>query len=190
MNDGAVDEDWLTGRLLVATPALDHPTFRRTVILVLDHGADRALGVVVNRPSPTDVSEVLPSWRPLATEPGRLFSGGPVEQESALCLARVPGDDSPDGLRRILGSIAVVDLEAAADNLTGRLRGLRVFAGYACWSAGQLEGEIVDGSWFVVDAEPSDAFSSDPDRLWQLVLRRQPGDLAYVASYPSDPEWN
>lgn len=183
--------DWLTGKLLVATPALTHPTFHRTVILVLDHGDHGALGVIVNRPSPIDVDTVLPSWQAHASDPGRVFTGGPVSQESALCLARVPGDRiEPDGLRWIYGSLAVVDLEMSPAEICRHVAGLRVFAGYSGWSAGQLEDEIEEGSWFVVDAEPPDAFSNAPEGLWEAVLRRQPGDLAFVASYPDDPEMN
>ncbi len=181
----------LIGRLLVATPSLEHPTFRRTVVLLLDHSDAGALGVVVNRPSPVDVEAVLPGWQPLATEPGRLYTGGPVSQDTALGLARVPGDGpAAAGLRRIIGSVAVVDLDAAPDDLAAQVSGLRVFAGYAGWSGGQLEDEIEEGSWYVVDAESGDAFSHDPEGLWPAVLLRQGGDLALVASYPRDPLLN
>ncbi|MFV0458797.1 MAG: YqgE/AlgH family protein [Actinomycetales bacterium] len=184
-------QEWLTGRLLVATPSLMQDTFTRSVVLVLDHGEHGALGVVVNQPSPVDVDAVLPQWQPYVSTPGRLFTGGPVSQDSALCLARLPGDDiEPDGLRRIIGSVAIVDLDAKPAHLAGRVSGLRVFAGYAGWSAGQLEDEIDDEAWFVVDAEPADAFSEEPGELWRAVLRRQSGALAYVASFPADPELN
>ena len=55
---------------------------------------------------------------------------------------------------------------------------MRVFAGYAGWGSGQLEGEIGEGAWYVVDAEPADAFTDDPEHLWRDVLARQPGELA------------
>ncbi len=184
-------DEWLTGRLLVAAPSLVHPTFQRSVILLLDHGEHGALGVVVNRPSPVDVDRVLPSWQAYASDPGRLFTGGPVAQDSALCLARVPGHDrEPDGLRRIIGSLAIVDLDISPDHLTGSVSGLRVFAGHAGWSPGQLEEEIDEGAWFVVEAEPGDAFSDAPEGLWRAVLRRQQGALSYLASYPADPSLN
>lgn len=183
--------DWLVGRLLVATPLLDHSTFRRTVILLLDHDEDGALGVVVNRPSAIDVEAVLPDWRRLATVPGRLFTGGPVQQDSALGLVTVPGDGlEPPGVRRIIGSLGLVDLDAEPDTVAHGVGGLRIFAGYAGWGQGQLEGEIMEGSWYVVDAEARDAFSDDPEGLWPSVLLRQGGDLALVASYPDDPILN
>jgi len=70
------------------------------------------------------------------------------------------------------------------------IAGMRIFAGYAGWSAGQLEGEIQAGGWYVVDAEARDAFSPEPDRLWRVVLRRQRGNLALVATFPDDPTMN
>lgn len=184
-------DDWLLGKLLVATPALTHETFHRTVILILDHADHGALGVVVNRPSEVEVDLVLPSWQAHVTRPGRVFTGGPVSPDSALCLARVPGGGvEPNGLRWIAGSLAAVDVEMSPTLLAGHIAGLRVFAGYAGWSPGQLEAEIADGSWFVVAAEPCDAFCDEPSGLWSAVLRRQSGDLAYLASYPADPELN
>jgi putative transcriptional regulator len=181
----------LTGRLLVATPRLDDPNFRRTVVLLLDHGEDGALGIVVNRPLEVDVSAVLPNWQPYATAPGRLFQGGPVALDSALGVVAVPGEDAePEGVRRIIGSLGLVDLDTSPHGVAGGVAGLRIFAGYAGWSAGQLEGEIGEGAWYVVDAEPRDPFSDRPQSLWREVLRRQRGELALVSTYPDDPSHN
>src|SRR3954454_24133567 len=168
----------LTGRLLVATPRLDDPNFRRTVVLMLDHGEEGALGIVVNRPLEVDVEAVLPAWQPYATLPGRLFQGGPVALDSALGVVAVPGDDAePMGVRRIIGSLGLVDLDTPPQVVAGGVAGLRIFAGYAGWSGGQLEGEISEGAWYVVDSEPRDHFSDAPHRLWREVLRRQRGEL-------------
>ena len=65
-----------------------------------------------------------------------------------------------------------------------------MFAGYAGWSPGQLKAEIDEGAWYVISAEPADAFCAEPGRLWSAVLRRQGGELAYVATYPDDPSLN
>ena len=181
----------LVGRLLVATPLLVEPTFHRTVILLLDHNDEGALGLVVNRPLEVDVSAVLPGWQAFATAPGRLYQGGPVQADSALGLVAVPGDDEdPLGVKRIIGSLGLVDLDTPPEVVAGSVAGLRIFAGYAGWSGGQLEGEIGQGAWYVVDAEPRDPFSDRPERLWREVLRRQRGDLAFVASYPDDVSLN
>jgi putative transcriptional regulator len=181
----------LVGRLLVATPVLDDPNFRRTVVLLLDHSGEGALGIVVNRPLQVDVSAVLPLWQPYATAPGRLFQGGPVALDSALGVVAVPGDDEePMGVKRIIGSLALVDLDMPPEIISGGVAGLRIFAGYAGWGAGQLEAEIEDGAWYVVDAESRDPFTDAPELLWRQVLRRQRGELAFVSTFPEDPALN
>jgi putative transcriptional regulator len=184
----------LTGRLLIATPALGDRNFDRTVVLLLDHDADGALGIVINRPTHVTVSEILPPWSTYATEPGVVFQGGPVSADSALGLASLAGvqrdDDEPLGFRRLYNGIGLIDLDAPPEVLVGEMASLRIFAGYAGWASGQLESEISEGAWYVVDAEPADPFSFRPDRLWRNVLRRQGGDLALVATYPEDPTMN
>lgn len=181
----------LIGRLLVAAPTLDDPNFRRSVVVVLDHGEDGALGLVVNRPLDVDVAAVLPAWQPYTSQPGRLFRGGPVQLDSALGLVSVPADaDEPPGVRRLIGALGLVDLDAPPELVAGGLAGLRIFAGYAGWSRGQLEAEIDAGAWYVVPSEVRDVFSDAPGGLWAQVLRRQGGDLALVSTFPDDPGMN
>jgi putative transcriptional regulator len=67
---------------------------------------------------------------------------------------------------------------------------LRVFAGYAGWEGGQLERELAEGAWYVLDADPEDALTSEPGGLWRFVLRRQGGKLALVSNFPADPTMN
>jgi putative transcriptional regulator len=180
----------LTGQLLVAAPTLLDPNFHRTVVLLLDHGDDGALGLVVNRPMEIDVGSVLPAWQPYATAPGRLFQGGPVQPDSALGLVAVPGGDQPTAVRRIVGSLGLVDLDSEPTGLLRGVSGFRVFAGYAGWSSGQVEREIEEGAWFVVGSEARDAFSDAPHVLWRQVLRRQRDRLALVSTFPEDPTLN
>lgn len=182
--------DSAAGRLLVATPLLEGPIFRRTVVLVLDHGDEGAFGVVLNRPLSTGVGDVLPGWAAAVTEPRTLYRGGPVATDSALALAVLPGTDTPEGVRRVVGPFGVADLDRDPAPLTTQLVGLRIFAGYAGWSPGQLDGEIEEGSWVIVDAEAGDAFTDRPGRLWADVLRRQGGELAFLSTYPDDPDQN
>ncbi|MCP2334947.1 YqgE/AlgH family protein [Actinomadura rupiterrae] len=190
-------EDGITvGTLLVATPQLDDPNFRRTVVLVVEHDGDGGtLGVVLNRPTEVPVDRVLPPWAELVTVPSVVFQGGPVALDNALALARLPGEDEPLGWRALDGDAAVarvglVDLDAPPALLAPELLQLRVFAGYAGWGAGQLLGEIEEGAWYLVSAEAGDVFAAEPDRLWQQVLRRQAGDLAFVSTFPDDPTMN
>ncbi|MEU2081579.1 YqgE/AlgH family protein [Streptomyces albus] len=282
----------LTGRLLVATPVLADPNFDRAVVLLLDHDEAGSLGVVLNRPTPVNVGDILEPWAALAGEPGVVFQGGPVSLDAALGVAVVPsgrgdrtdgapgrgdrtdgaagsgpdagaaalgdtprtagdrpgrtrpgeppsdapgaasdgafaasggsgaasgetgaasdgarasadepGDealdpdtvldtDGPLGWRRVHGAIGLVDLEAPPELLAAELGSLRIFAGYAGWGPGQLEKELSEGAWYVVESEPGDVSSPAPEGLWRSVLRRQRSELALVATYPDDPSLN
>ena len=182
----------LTGRLLVATPALGDPNFARTVVLVLDHDESGALGVVVNRPTTVPVGDVLPSWQPFTTDPSVLFHGGPVAVDSALGLAVLPGQGQaePLGWRRVVDGLGLIDLDAPPEMLAPDMADLRIFAGYAGWGTGQLEDELGEGAWYVLPCRAHDVFSLDPGSLWRAVLRRQGGELAMVSTYPDDPTLN
>ncbi|MFZ0323244.1 MAG: YqgE/AlgH family protein [Actinomycetes bacterium] len=186
----------LTGRLLVASPMLGDPNFERSVVLLVDHDEEGALGVVLNRPTGVEVAVVIPSWGEYTTGPALVFRGGPVGEDSALALGAlavgVPDDEAeePLGFRRVFGSLGLVDLDAEPEVLAADLRAVRVFAGYAGWGPGQLEDELAEDTWFVVESLPGDPFVDDPDHLWRDVLRRQGGELAMVATFPEDPSLN
>jgi putative transcriptional regulator len=168
----------LKGKLLVATPALLDPNFFRTVVLLLEHGEDGAVGVVLNRPSDFELVATLPDWEDRAAAPSVVFVGGPVAEGTAICLGRVGGEDG----------ITVVDASRDPDDLAAHE--VRFFSGYAGWGAEQLEDEIDEGAWLVVDADPDDALDDEPERLWSRVLERQGGRLALLARYPDDPSTN
>jgi putative transcriptional regulator len=180
----------LTGRLLVASPTLDDPNFIRSVIFLLDHDDDGALGVVLNRPSEVAASEALPGWAQVASEPAVLHVGGPVTPQVVVCLGRAKSGVSPDGWTPLAGGVGAVDLERSPDDVAASLDALRLFAGYAGWGPGQLETELRLGGWLVVAAEPDDAFTASPGTLWSRVLRRQGGELAMMHTMPIDPTQN
>ncbi|MEU2347662.1 YqgE/AlgH family protein [Modestobacter sp. NPDC049651] len=182
------------GSLLVALPVLTDPNFAGSVVYVLDHSATGTLGVVLGRPSEVRIGDVLPGWSDLAVEPGVFHVGGPCETDTALCLATraVPGPAPEDnGLRLVADHVHLVDLDADPDLLVGDLTGLRVFAGYAGWSTGQLAGEIAEGAWACVPGRPDDVLApaAGPD-LWRSVLRRQTGRLGVLSTAPADPSAN
>jgi putative transcriptional regulator len=183
-------DDVRAGSLLVAMPALSDPTFAGTVVYVLDHSDNGTLGVVLGRPSQVEIRDVLPGWCALAVEPCVFHVGGPCETDTALCLAvgLVPAEDS--GLRRVAGDVHLVDLDSDPAELP-ELDGLRVFAGYAGWSAGQVAGEIVEGAWACVPGRPDDVLSTlaGPE-LWREVMGRQSGRLAVLSTAPADPAAN
>lgn len=177
------------GTLLVAGPALVDPNFRRTVVYVIEHRGEGTLGVVLNRPSNVPVHDVLPGWASFGADPGTMFIGGPVESKTALCLAAVRSGLDPNAITGVLGvrgPVALVDLDADPTEVGPRLRGLRVFAGYAGWSTGQLAGEISRGDWIVAPALPDDVLNADAAPLWGKVLRRQGMPLALLATFPAD----
>lgn len=177
--------------LLVATPALLDPNFADSVVLLLDVDENGALGVVLNRPSGVPVADVLADWGEVVAEPEVLFLGGPVSTEGALAVALLrTEDDVPVGFREVAGQLGLVDLDTPVELLDGSLVGLRIFAGYAGWGADQLDGEIAEGSWYVVPSQPLDVFRIDPGELWRDVLRRQPGELAWHSTRPVDPDLN
>lgn len=181
----------LSGQLLVAGPQLLDPNFRRTVVLLLDHGDDGALGVVLDRPTPVDLGRLLPGWEDVVSPPGGVFQGGPVGLDGAVGVATaLPGVPWPSSVSRLTGPFGVVDLDADPTSVVGRVAGLRIFAGHAGWAKGQLEAEIDAGGWYVLPALPLDATTPTPERLWRQVLRRQGGELAIVSTFSEDPSLN
>lgn len=188
-------EEWdakeLRGRLLVATPNLMDPNFFRTVVLVVEHTDEGSAGVVLNRPSETGLREgPLEEWETLAADPPMVFVGGPVAPGAAVCLAKSAPESKPPGWQPVVDGLGVLDLDHDLDQIRDGVDRIRMFAGYSGWGAGQLEGEIEEGSWYVLDADPEDALSSQPGGLWRFVLKRQGGRLAMVANFPADPSYN
>ena len=177
--------------LLVATPALQDPNFASSVVLLLDVNEEGALGVVLNRPTPIQVGDVLEQWGNVVARPEVLFRGGPVSTDGAIAVGRLLDPaETPLGWREVTASLGVIDLDTPVELLHGSLAGMRVFAGYAGWGAEQLREEIAEGSWYVVSGEAADAFRGDPEELWRDVMRRQPGTLAWHLTRPVDPDLN
>jgi putative transcriptional regulator len=179
----------LRGQLLIASPALFDPNFRRTVVLVTEHGDEGAMGLVLNRPSETAVSEGAPPLQALVEEGDLVHFGGPVEPAAVTVLAEF--DDPDEAAAIVLDDIGFVRADAELDDLPGATRRARVFAGYCGWSPGQLEAELEgDDSWIVETPRPDDVFAVGTDDLWSDVLRRKGGQFAIVALMPFDPSVN
>jgi putative transcriptional regulator len=176
-------DEYLRGRLAVATPALGDPNFAHTVVFLLDHSNEGALGIVLNRPSAVEVADTLPKWEALAVEPEVMFVGGPVQPEAVVGL--VGAHEDSEAVQSVVPGVGIVDLRADPLSLIGEVSGLRLFAGYAGWGGGQLEAEVEEGGWFIVDAQPDDVFGHDPDELWVRVLTRQGGLFKTITEDPS-----
>jgi putative transcriptional regulator len=179
--------DSLRGQLLVASPTLNDPNFLRTVVLITEHNDDGAMGIVLNRPSTATVEEAAPELESLVPEDD-VFIGGPVQPTAIVVVAEFErADDASVPIFETVGFVAAgsepAEVEAAASRA-------RVFAGFAGWSPGQLEGEVERDDWFLEPAKVSDVFTPEPDELWSEVLDRKGGEYALVARMPLDPTLN
>lgn len=170
---------------MIAGPQLLDPNFRRTVVLVADHGDEGAMGVILNRPSGMTVADAAPDLEPLVGPDAPIFAGGPVQPTAGVVLAEVAEADEP-----VFGEVVLVPgLGELADVIDGA-GNVRVFAGYAGWGPGQLDDELGRDDWIVAPAEASDVFSEDPESLWGSVLERKGGQYALLARMPEDPSQN
>src|SRR5271166_5488678 len=181
-------DDSLAGQLLLASPSLYDPNFRRAVVLIGVHSDQGAMGVVLNRPSETTVSEAVPQLEQAVSEQEPVYVGGPVQPSSIVFLAEFL-DPAPAGLL-VLGRIGFPVPDADIDELTEATARRRVFAGYAGWGEGQLDSELERGDWIAHTALPEDVFTELPEELWSSVLRRKGGSYAMLARMPEDPNLN
>jgi len=177
------------GRLLVASPSLVDPNFRFAVVFMLEHGDEGALGLVLTRPSELPVGDLFEAWSGHARSPTVVYRGGPVEPSAVIALGVTDERTASPAFNEVVAGIGTVDLDTHPDEVTP-LRGIRTFAGYSGWSAGQLEGELVDDAWLVVDADPTDVLHPDPARLWWDVVGRQGDGTAMLRHYPEEPGLN
>ncbi len=176
------------GQLLIAGPALADPNFWRTVVLVVDHNDEGALGLVLNRPSETKVGDAVPELRDLLEPDADVLVGGPVQKSAVIVLAEfvVPSEAALIAF----GDIGVLGSAVGREQPASGIRAARAFAGHAGWGPGQLDDELDRGDWILEPARRGDAFSERPDGLWPAVLTRKGGSYALVARMPSDPSVN
>lgn len=180
------------GSLLVAVPLLDEPTFHRTVIYMLQHTEDGALGVILNRPTDEQNLPGLDPWMLELSHPQVVFDGGPVQANTLIAVAEMSSEPDSDAFAPLDddGALGTVDLAQLPEEVAEELQHLRVFRGYSGWGPGQLENELEDGSWIVVHSDSSDLFSTNPHGLWRNVLRREGGHTSLLADAPDDLSWN
>ncbi|HVW18714.1 MAG TPA: YqgE/AlgH family protein [Solirubrobacteraceae bacterium] len=178
----------LRGKLLIAAPVLADPNFARTVVLIAEHGADGALGVVLNRPSEATVREVVPDLGEVVDDDEPVFVGGPVQPDGVLVLAEF--EDPAKAALTLDGDLGFVALESDIEAVGGQTRRARAFAGHAGWGPGQLDAELDEEAWFVAPFDREDAFTEEPDDLWSRALIRKGGAYALVARMPLDPSSN
>jgi putative transcriptional regulator len=173
--------DSARGKLLVATPVVGD-FFHRTVVLVIEHSEEGAVGVVLNRPSEVLVVEAVPALAPAAGDEDVVHVGGPVETQTVLALADFADPEAAS--TPLGGSLGLID----PDDLEVDIRRLRVYAGHAGWAPGQLDGELEAGAWIVADPDPDDPFREED--VWPLVLRRQGRAYTLLSTMPENPSLN
>jgi putative transcriptional regulator len=178
----------LKGRLLIATPALFDPNFRRTVVLVGEHSDEGSMGLILNRPAEVTVGEAVPPLAAVVGAESRVYVGGPVQPEAVLVLAEFAEASAAASL--VVGDVGFASSDDDLEGLAGAVRRARLFAGYAGWGPGQLESELEEESWLVEPAEGVDLFPELGEDLFGSVLRRKGGTFRVLALMPEDPSTN
>ena len=174
-------EGGLTGQLLVATAKMGDPRFARTVIYIVSHGADGAMGLVLNRELGVAPVSVLLEGFGVADSgvPGdiRVHYGGPVERDRGFVLHS--SDMLGEGTVAVNGEVALsADVDILLSIAAGEGPRRSLFAlGYAGWAPGQLEDEIAREDWFSVPGDESLIFDDDLDTKWDRALRRREVEL-------------
>ena len=172
----------------MAGPTLLDPNFSRTVVLVCEHDADGAMGLVLNRPSPIPADQAIPELDDALPAGETLWVGSPVQTTSVVVLADFASAETP--ALRVRGDVGLVLPEADLEAVHTAVRRARAFLGYAGWGPQQLDGELSGDDWIVTDFEPDDAFTDDPEGLWARVLERKGGQYRLLATMPPDPSVN
>jgi putative transcriptional regulator len=178
----------LRGQLLVAGPTLLDPNFARTVVLIVEHEEQGAMGLVLNRPSPILADQAIPELGEALDPAETLWVGGPVQETSVVVLADFEGTGLESSA--VQGGLGLVLPDADLEQVGGSVRRARAFLGYAGWGPGQLEGELERDDWIVAELHPGDAFTDDPEHLWAQVLARKGGQYALLSTMPPDPSVN
>ena len=157
------------GSLLIATGNIDDPRFQKSVILLLQHGEEGTVGLIINKPLPIPVQHAVPGFPGDVSEEQPLFYGGPVGPQTSWVL--FAGDEQPEGSVQILPGIFVANAEQfpAAGALKLEADQLKVLIGYAGWAPGQLEKELAKDDWKVSPARAAEIFDADPGSLWKYL---------------------
>jgi putative transcriptional regulator len=176
------------GKLLIAEPFLNDPNFMRSVVVLCEYGDDGTVGFVLNNATEYTLDE-------LVTEiPGgdfKIYQGGPVQVDTLHMLHRIP--DILGGKEIALGIYWGGDYEALQEAiLNGSLHtnDIRLFIGYSGWAAGQLERELKEGSWMVIEMAEGLIFDAEPDAAWKQAVRLLGKEFAYLENLPINPSLN
>ena len=186
----------LQGQFLVASPHLRDANFYRTVILLLEHSDEGAMGLVINRPSAVTIGKALGEEGPVNNADAPVFVGGPVEPGALFilhnCLA-IAGTDR-EVVPGVLLAGSDVSFETLVRNspsepLDGNHK-FRLLCGYAGWGEGQLESELARGDWHIQGPDGNLVLDEDPYGIWSVCFRRIQRCSGFFAHQAANPEWN
>jgi putative transcriptional regulator len=186
----ALAQDIADGALLVASSKLDDANFSRTVVLVLRHDDNGTVGVVINRPTNLVPATLFPEIAAtVGTYDGRLYRGGPVAPGRLLFLVRGLAAATVNGPEVLDKVFLSADPESLTDitRLAEGVNDLRMYAGHAEWTQGQLDQEIAAGGWTVVPGDADLVFSAEPWQLWEALSTRPGGGVVAGAATLDQP---
>ncbi|MGO9262359.1 MAG: YqgE/AlgH family protein [Bryobacteraceae bacterium] len=166
-------KDLAVGKLLVAPRDARDPSFARTVILLVQHDGQSAVGLMVNRRTKIPISLALGAWKPAKDKSDPVYMGGPVELNGVLALLRLAS--KPDDAAHVVGDVYLASSRTPVEKALAAGTGpgeFRVYLGYCGWGAGQLENEVELGAWYIFSGNAGLVFDSDPASLWSRLIAR------------------
>jgi putative transcriptional regulator len=163
------------GMFLVASRDLRDPNFSKTVVLLMDYNWQGAMGLIINRPTEVRLSKVFPRIEGLRDRTDTVYIGGPVARSQMMLLIR--SSNPPGGSLHIFEDIYASSSQTVVQRMIdngGPRERFRVYAGYAGWASGQLDGELSRGDWHVLEADGEIVFAKDPLEIWPELIRQVP----------------
>lgn len=179
----------LKGQLILDNGKLRGSFFQRTVILICQHDSEGAFGLVLNRSTNNKVGDAVVANLPDTIKEETLYLGGPVQPQALSFLHNdvyIPDASVMPNLN--LGH-SLDGLMEIGESFSSTQR-VKIFAGYAGWSPGQLEDEMKRDTWMIHPASIDLVFSTKPEHLWQVILRQKGWKYKLISEAPEDPSWN
>ncbi len=190
----------LKGWFLISETRMTDPHFYQSVVLIIEHNADGAFGLVVNHRSSLTLSDVLPRMNSSKARNTPLYAGGPVQQDYLLVVhSPTFQEPSPTAMEPVPGIFFEPSFRAVEQFFDDAFwekipeddkPNIHLFLGYSGWAPGQLETELRNGSWMVLQASPQLVFHPDPESGWRDALRKKGGIYRIFAESNQDPRLN
>ncbi|MEZ6126781.1 MAG: YqgE/AlgH family protein [Planctomycetaceae bacterium] len=186
----------LQGHFLVSAGHLRDPNFYRSVVLMLEHNDESAMGLIINRPSSLAVDAALSELGATSAGSDPIFTGGPVETTALFILHSCRDLAGKD--EEVVPGLYVTGSNESFESLVANREGVscehdcgfRIYCGYSGWGPGQLEGEIERGDWLILPAEAAIAFADDPYNIWELCVQKIHEANRILPHSVMNPDWN